>query len=96
MEAKIPVRKATAHIVYQAVISPYFINIRTPAIIMSAPKMRFSRLFESFFMSIAPIAAPARPSGMNFTAWEKSRLPPLKYTSPLIIDNGSVIAIDVA
>ena len=96
MEAKIPVRKATAHIVYQAVISPYFINILTPAIIISALKMRFSRLFESFFMSIAPTAAPARPRGMNFTAWEKSRLPPLKYTSPLIIDNGSVIAMDVA
>lgn len=68
MEAKIPVRKATAHMVYQAVISPYFINILTPAIIISAPKMRFSRLFESFFMSIAPTAAPARPRGMNFTA----------------------------
>jgi len=96
MEAKTPVRKATAHIVYQAVISPYLINILTPAIIISAPKIRFSRLFESFFMSIAPTAAPTIPSGMNFTAWEKSRLPPLKYTSPLTIDNGSVIAMDVA
>ena len=47
-------------------------------------------------MSIAPTAAPTIPSGMNFTAWEKSRLPPLKYTSPLTIDNGSVIAMDVA
>lgn len=47
-------------------------------------------------MSIAPAAAPTIPSGMNFTACEMSRLPPLKYTSPLIIDNGSVIAMDVA
>lgn len=96
MEAKIPVRKATAHMVYQAIISPYFINILTPAIIISAPKIRFSRLFESFFMSIAPTAAPTIPSGMNFTACQMSRLPPLKYTRPLIIDNGSVIAMDVA
>lgn len=96
IEAIIPVRNATRFIATADINFHPFRNILTPAIIISAPKMRFSRLFESFFIISAPIAAPTRPRGINFTACFISRLPPPKYIIPLIIDNGRVTAIEVA
>ena len=63
-EAKIPVAKDTAAIVIQFIGYPFIRRI--PNMIITAPKMRFKAVPESFIRSFEPTKTPKSPKGINF------------------------------